>query len=62
MLDRDLLTVREASNYLTLSRSMVYLMVQRKEIPHIRLSERRIVIRLADLTTWLEKKKVVENV
>jgi len=27
-------------------------------IPHIRLSERRIVIRMADLMAWLEKRKV----
>ena len=58
----ELLTVKQASEYLTLSRSMLYLMIQRREIPHIRLSERRIVIRLADLIAWLEKRKVLEEV
>lgn len=57
----DLLTVKMAAEYLTVSRSQLYLMVQQKKIPHIRLSERRIVIRLTDLMEWIERKKVGEN-
>jgi hypothetical protein len=37
-------------------------MVQRREIPHIRFSERRVVIRLTDLEIWQEKRKEVERV
>jgi len=55
------MTVRMAAEYLTISRSRLYLMVQQKKIPYIRLSERRIVIRATELEEWLKKKTVVED-
>jgi len=56
-----MLTVLEASRYLRLSRSQVYLMIQKKLIPHIRLSERRIVIRQSDLIAWLDRQRISVN-
>ncbi len=56
-----MLTVPEAAKYLRMSRAQVYLMIQQRKIPHIRLSERRVVIRITDLEKWLEKRKQDPN-
>ena len=48
-----LLTVREAAEYLRLSKSYMYVLLKRREIPHIKLSERRMVIREMDLMRWV---------
>ncbi len=53
----QMLTVPEAAKYLRMSRTQVYLMIQQRRIPHIRLSERRVVIRVTDLEKWVEAKK-----
>ena len=55
ILDR-LYTVREVAEYLRISKSQAYYLVARKEIPSIKVSERRVVIREADLKKWLEIK------
>ena len=47
-------TVREVSQYLKLSRSKIYYMIQRKRIPHIRLG-RNVRIRQSDLINWLSQ-------
>ena len=51
-----MLTVSEVAKYLRLSKSQVYLMVQKKKLPYIRLSERRIVVRKKDLEQWIDNK------
>jgi excisionase family DNA binding protein len=56
-LDR-LLTVPEAAKFLRISKSQLYLLIEQKRIPHIRLTERRVVIRESDLKLWIEKKAV----
>ncbi len=53
----QMLTVPEAAKYLRMSRAQVYLMIQQRKIPHIRLSERRVVIRVSDLEKWVENRK-----
>lgn len=53
----QMLTVPEAARYLRMSRAQVYMMIQQKKIPCIRLSERRVVIRVPDLEQWLEGRK-----
>jgi excisionase family DNA binding protein len=57
----QMLTVKEVSQLLKISKSLLYLKIQRKEIPYVRLSTRRMVIRLSDLQNWIEKKAVVEK-
>lgn len=54
----DLLTVKEVAIYLRLSRSQIYAMVAKKQIPHTRLSKKRLAIRKADLQKWLEKNSL----
>jgi excisionase family DNA binding protein len=52
-----LLTVAEVAEYLRLSKAQVYAMIARKEIPAIRISERRIVVSENDLVRWVQKQK-----
>jgi len=50
----DMLTVRETAAYLRLSQAQVYVLIKRKQIPHIRLGQKRVVIRRIELEKWLE--------
>ena len=54
------LTIRETAEYLKLSKSKVYLMVKRKEIPHLKMGK-SVRIRQSDLQEWLEQKIVFKN-
>lgn len=54
----QLLTVPEAAKYLRISKSQLYLLVQRKKIPYVRLTEKRIVIRESELSKWIEKNTI----
>jgi excisionase family DNA binding protein len=54
----QLLTVPEAAKYLRISKSQLYLLVQRKKIPYVRLTEKRIVIRESELQKWIEKNTI----
>ena len=52
----EMLKVADAAVYLRVSKALLYQMIQKKIIPHIRLSERRIIIRKKDLDRWLEAR------
>jgi len=52
-----ILTIPEVAEYLKVSKAKVYLMVQRREIPYIRL-ERNVRIWESDLIKWLEKQTI----
>jgi excisionase family DNA binding protein len=52
-----ILTVSETAAYLKLSKSKVYLLVQRKEIPHIRMGK-SVRIRMCDLREWIDEQIV----
>ena len=53
-LDR-ILTVPETAEYLQMSKSKVYAMIQRREIPHLKIG-RNVRIRRGDLLKWLEEQ------
>lgn len=55
-----LYTVSEVAKYLRLSRSQVYAMIQKNELPIIRVSERRIVVSESDLVAWIQRHKAYE--
>jgi len=55
-----LLTIAEVASYLRISKSQVYLMVAKKKLPYIRLSERRIVVSEDDLMAFIERQKAIE--
>lgn len=47
------LTVPQVAQYLQISKSKIYYLVSRKQIPHLRLG-RNVRIRQSDLLKWLE--------
>lgn len=49
-------TVPEVAEYLKISKSKLYLMIQRREIPFVRIGEKSVRIRESDLIKWLEEK------
>ncbi len=51
--DDPILTVRQVADYLQLSKSKVYYMIQRRKIPYIRLGK-NVRIRKSDLERWIE--------
>src|SRR3972149_3313826 len=55
-----LYTVREVAAYLRLSKAQVYAMIQKRELPIIRVSERRIVVSESDLVAWIQKRMAFE--
>jgi excisionase family DNA binding protein len=50
----EMMTVAEAAAYLRLSKAQLYKMIVQHQIPHIRLGQKRVVIRRMDLEKWLE--------
>ena len=51
----EILTIPQVAEYLQISKAKLYLMVQRGEIPHLKLN-RNVRIRRSDLEKWLEKQ------
>lgn len=49
------LTVKDVATMLKMSKAKVYLLAQRKKIPHIKI-DRNVRIRESDLVRWLEQK------
>lgn len=49
------MTIPEVADYLKVSSTKLYAMVQRDEIPHIRLG-RNVRIRQSDLHRWMESQ------
>ena len=54
-LDDEIMTAPEVAKYLKLCKAKVYYMIQRREIPHIRIGK-NVRIRKSDLVKWLETK------
>ncbi len=55
MLDDPILTVRQVAEYLQISKSKIYYLIQRRSIPFIRLN-RNVRIRQSDLIAWLNER------
>ncbi len=55
-----ILTVPEVAKYLKISKAKLYYLIQRKEIPHIRIG-RNVRIRESDLAKWLDKHHYTQN-
>jgi excisionase family DNA binding protein len=56
-----LLSAMEAAELLGLSRGALYMAVQRREIPVLRLGQRRIRFRASDLEKILQEQAVIER-
>jgi excisionase family DNA binding protein len=57
-MNEKIFTIPEVAEYLKLSKSKVYRMVQMGMIPHIRIG-RNVRIMESDLMKWLEKSQAV---
>ena len=51
-------TVEEMAELIGVSRSVAYQLVKEMDFPVIRVSERRLIIPLKSLETWLETRAV----
>ncbi len=55
---RPLMNVREAAKYLSLSEDALRSMVQRRQIPFIKMGDRRIRFDPDELDRWLDAQRV----
>jgi excisionase family DNA binding protein len=55
----EILTVSETAAYLRLSKAQVYILIGQKKIPHIRLGQKRVVVRRDHLEEWLKTQTVL---
>jgi excisionase family DNA binding protein len=53
--ENEILTIPEVANFLKISKSKIYNLVAKKEIPHLKIG-RNVRIRLADLDEWIKKQ------
>ena len=54
-LEDPILTIPEVARYLKISKSKIYNLVSKKEIPHLKIG-RNVRIRQTDLQKWMEKQ------
>ena len=55
-----IMTVPEVAKYLRMSQSKLYLLLQQKKIPHVRIG-RNVRIRETELKEWIEAQAVKDN-
>lgn len=56
----EILTIPEVARFLKLSRSKAYYLVQRKQIPHIKIGK-NVRVRKSELEKWLQSRTVQSN-
>ncbi len=54
------LTIPEVAEYLRISKSKIYYLVSRNQIPHLKIG-RNVRIRESDLQAWMESQIIVER-
>ena len=52
-----LLTVDEAADFLRTTRRAIYAMVERRQLPGVIRTRRRVLLRADDLLHWLDQKR-----
>jgi len=55
LLEDQIYTIPEVAAYLKISKSKIYCLVSKKEIPHLKIG-RNVRIRRTDLQMWMEKQ------
>lgn len=51
--DDPILTVKDVSKYLKISKAKIYYLIQRKKMPHIKIG-RNVRVRYSDLLQWID--------
>jgi len=59
-MDDRIMTISEVASYLKVSKAKIYLMIQRGQIPYIRL-DRNVRVKESHLQKWLEKQTVIDK-
>jgi excisionase family DNA binding protein len=54
------MTIPEVARFLKVSKSKIYYLIQRREIPHIKI-QRNVRIKQSELEKWLQKQEVKAN-
>ncbi|MDG0029079.1 helix-turn-helix domain-containing protein [Priestia sp. Y58] len=57
-MDKQTISVKEAADYMGVSKDLVYQLVREGKVPHLRLS-RRILFRKEALNKWLTTKETL---
>ena len=56
--DPDYMDVKEVANLIKMTTSHIYTLTSRKKIPHIKLSNKKVIFDRAEINKWLNSKKV----
>lgn len=59
MIKSELMTVKEAAEYLKISRSLMYKIVEKRQIAHYRIAGKKLV-KLPDIEKYLEKSRIYD--
>jgi excisionase family DNA binding protein len=59
MIKSELMTVKEAAEYLKISRSLMYKIVGRRQIAHYSIAGKKLV-KLSDIEKYLEKSRICD--
>ncbi len=51
-----IMTIPEVASYLKISKAKIYYLVQRNEIPHVKIG-RNVRIKESDLAKWLDEQR-----
>ena len=57
----QLLDVPNVAEYLTISAKTVYRLIQRKELPAVRIGRQSLRVRLSDVTGYIERNCTVQG-
>ncbi len=57
-MDEKIYTIPEVAGYLKMSKSKVYMLVQTRKIPHVKIG-RNVRVREGDLKKWIEKNVIL---
>ncbi|MEH7468329.1 helix-turn-helix domain-containing protein [Priestia megaterium] len=57
-MQRQTITVKEAAEYIGISKDLVYQLVRENELPHLKL-KRRILFRKAALDQWMHNQEIL---
>lgn len=59
-MERELMTIREAAEYLRVSPRTIYRLIEQGDLPVYRVSPRRLVVKRADLEALIRLIKVTK--